>query len=223
LDFPLSDEDAVALFRRFVDAGFTAIKVKVGHPDPRRDVRRLQIVREAVGESVEIAIDANEAWTCDEAIARIRLFADEGIRLSYVEDPLDRHDINGMRRLNATLGLDVVGHDYIEDPRHLRWLVERKAVSRLRVNADIDVALACAEIAADHRVALISENSPFEFGVHTAVAIPSFERLEFADLGWNILPKSPIRFEHGHAIAPSTPGLGLEPDPEMLKQLSRAG
>jgi L-alanine-DL-glutamate epimerase-like enolase superfamily enzyme len=223
LDFPLSDEDAVALYRRFVDAGFRAIKVKVGHPDPWRDVRRLRFIREAVGEDVEIAIDANEAWTCDEAIARIRLFADQGVRLSYVEDPLGRHDVKGMRRLNASIDIDVVGHDYVVDPRHLRWLAERKALSRLRVHADVDFALACADIAADHSVPLISGNSPFELGVHAAVAMPSFERLEFADLGWNRLPKTPIRFEEGHAIAPSTPGIGLEPHPDMLKQFSRPG
>jgi L-alanine-DL-glutamate epimerase-like enolase superfamily enzyme len=221
LDFPLSDEDAVAVFRRFVDAGFSAIKVKVGDPDPQRDVRRLLAIREAVGDDVEIAIDANEAWTCDEAIARIQLFSDKGVRLSYVEDPLDRHDSKGMRRLTASIDIDVVGHDYIHEPRHLRWLAERKAVTRLRVNADIDYALACAEIAADHALPLIAGNSPFELGVHAAVAMSSFERLEFADLGWNLLPKTPIRFEKGDAVAPSTPGMGLEPDPDMLKQFSR--
>jgi L-alanine-DL-glutamate epimerase-like enolase superfamily enzyme len=221
LDFPLPEEEAVALFRRFVDQGFTAIKVKVGHPDPKRDLRRLQVVREAVGEDIEMAIDANEAWTCDEAIERIRLFEQEGVRLSYVEDPLHRDDLDGMVRLNAAIDLDVVGHDYLVDVRQLRRMVERKALSRVRVLPDIDFALGCADIATDFGVPLIFGNSPFELSVHAAVALPSVDRLEFSDLAWNVLPRSPVRFENGYAIAPSGPGIGLEPDPEMLKEFSR--
>lgn len=221
LDFPLSEEDALAVYRRFADLGLTAIKVKVGHPDPKRDLRRLQVIRETVGEEMEIAIDANEAWTCDEAIERIRFFEKEGVRLSYVEDPLHRDDIEGLVRLNATIEIDVVGHDYLVEPQDLRRLVERKAVNRLRVNGDIDFALVCADIATDLGVPLIYGNSPFELGVHAAVAIRSFERIEFADLGWNRLPNAPIRFEKGDAIAPSQPGMGLEPNPEMLKEFTR--
>ena len=221
LDFPLSTEDAVAQYRRFIDMGFTAIKVKVGAPAPTRDLGRLQAIREAVGPQVEMAIDANEAWTCDEAIERIRFFEKEGIRLSYVEDPLNREDIEGMVRLNATIDIDVVGHDYLVDPRQVRYLVERKALSRLRVLPDIDFALACADIATDCDVPLIFGNSPFELSVHAAAALPSVDRLEFSDLGWNLLPSSPIRFENGYAIAPSQPGIGLEPDPEKLRQFSR--
>jgi len=59
LDFPLLEQDALALFKDFIRRGFTAIKVKVGHPEAERDLQRLRAVREVVGESVEIAIDAN--------------------------------------------------------------------------------------------------------------------------------------------------------------------
>ena len=116
LDFPLSEEDAVAIFRRFIDLGFTAIKVKVGAPDPKRDLQRLQAVREAVGAQVEMAIDANEAWTATKR-STDWIFRKEGIRLSYVEDPLHRDDLEGMVRLNATIDIDVVGHDYLVDAR----------------------------------------------------------------------------------------------------------
>lgn len=221
LDFPLSEEEAVAVYRSFARQGFKAIKVKVGHPNPNRDLRRLQVIRETVGDKVEMAIDANEAWTCDEAIDRVRFFQQEGVKLSYVEDPLYRDDLEGLVRLNASIDIDVVGHDYLVEPRDLRRLVESKAVNRLRVNGDIDFAIVCADIAADLGVPLIYGNSPFELGVHAAVAFPYFERLEFSELGWNDLPRSPLRFEDGYAIAPSVPGMGFEPDPEKLKEFSR--
>jgi L-alanine-DL-glutamate epimerase-like enolase superfamily enzyme len=221
LDFPLSEEEAVALFKGFVQRGFTAVKVKVGHPDAERDLQRLRVVRETVGEAVEIAIDANEAWNCDQAIERIRYFQKHGVRLSYVEDPLPRTDLDGLARLNAAIDVDVVGHDYIVDPKELRRFAERKAVSRLRVMAMPDLALACADISADHGTPLIFGNSMFELGVHAAVALPNVDRLEFSDLDWNLLPQNPVRFENGYAVAPDRPGHGLDPNPEMLHRFSK--
>jgi L-alanine-DL-glutamate epimerase-like enolase superfamily enzyme len=221
LDFHLSEGEAVDIFKNFVARGFKAVKVKVGHPDVRRDLRRLQAVRGAVGTEVEIAIDANEAWTCEEAIQRVELFQDEGIQLAYVEDPLPRTDVDGLARLNAAIELDVVGHDYILNPRELRRFVERQALSRLRVAGDPDIALACADISAEFGVPLIFGNSLFELSVHAAIALPQVDRIEFSDLAWNLLPRSPVRFEDGYAIAPSQPGHGLDPDPEMLQRYSR--
>lgn len=213
LDFPLSEEDAVARFREFIRRGFKAVKVKVGDPDVERDLQRLRAVREAVGEGIEIAIDANEAWTCDEAIQRIQHFKRNGIPLSYVEDPLPRTDIEGLTRLNTALDVDIVGHDYIFDTKVLRRFAEHKAISRLRVQADYDYAMACADIAADCGTPLIFGNSIFELGVHAAVALPQVDRLEFSDLDWNLLPQTPIRFENGYAIAPHAPELlGAELD-----------
>jgi L-alanine-DL-glutamate epimerase-like enolase superfamily enzyme len=221
LDFPLSEEDAVALFKDFVRRGFTAVKVKVGHPDAERDLQRLRVVRETVGEAVEMAIDANEAWNCEQAIERIRFFQKHGVRLSYVEDPLPRTDIDGLARLNATIDVDVVGHDYILDPKELRRFAERKAVSRLRVMAIPDLALACADISTDLGTPLIFGNSIFELNVHAAVALPHVDRLEFSDLAWNLLPRNPIRFENGYAVAPDRPGHGLDPDLEVLHRVSK--
>jgi L-alanine-DL-glutamate epimerase-like enolase superfamily enzyme len=221
LDFPLSEGEAVGIFKSFIRRGFTAMKVKVGAPKAERDIRRLQAVREAVGDKVEIAIDGNEAWTCDEAIDRINLFQREGIRLSYVEDLLPRNDLEGIVRLNASVDVDVVGHDYLTDPRVLRRYVERKAFNRIRVMRAFDHALACSDIAEDFGIPLIFGNSLFEIDVHVAVAVPRVDRLEFSDLAWNMLPKHPVRFENGYAIAPAEPGHGLDPNMDMLKQLSK--
>jgi L-alanine-DL-glutamate epimerase-like enolase superfamily enzyme len=221
LDFPLSEEDAVELFKGFVRRGFTAVKVKVGRPDGEQDLQRLRAVRKALGNTVEIAIDANEAWDCDLAVERIQLFQRHGVGLAYVEDPLPRTDFAGMARLNSILDMDVVGHDYIVDSKELRQLAEQKGVSRLRVMADFDHALECADISADLEIPLIFENSIFELSVHAALALPQVDRLEFSDLAWNLLPENPIRFENGYAVAPNRPGHGLNPKPEMLHHFSK--
>ena len=221
LDFPLSEAEAIDVFKSFVRRGFTAVKVKVGAPQAERDLRRLQAVREAVGEKVEIAIDANEAWTFQEAVERIRFFEREGVRLSYVEDPLPRTDCEGAARLNAAIDLDVVGHDYIPDHKTLRRFVEQKAFSRLRVGKGFGHALACSDISEDFDIPLIFGNSMFEMNIHAAAALPRVDRIEFSDLAWNVLPKNPVRFENGYALAPAQPGHGLDPNLEMLERYSK--
>lgn len=223
LDFPLPEEAAVEIFKNFVRLGCTAVKVKVGHPDPNRDLRRLQAVREAVGNDVEIAIDANEAWNYEQALERIRFFQREGVSLSYVEDPLPRSDLEGLARLNSTAGLDVAGHDYILEKDEIRRFVARKAFARLRVGGEIDQALDCADIAEAYDIPLIFGNSLFELNVHAAVALPRVDRFEFSDLAWSVLPETPVQFEGGYAIAPNRCGHGLDPHPEKLKRYSNPG
>jgi L-alanine-DL-glutamate epimerase-like enolase superfamily enzyme len=66
-----------------VAAGFTTLKVKVGTSD---DVERLESIRVAVGPRVSIRIDANGAWTVDEAVAALTALEPFGIALA--EEPV---------------------------------------------------------------------------------------------------------------------------------------
>ncbi|MEM7387065.1 MAG: enolase C-terminal domain-like protein, partial [Verrucomicrobiota bacterium] len=61
--FQYGEEKLVDNARKAVDAGFTAMKLKVGAPDIDKDVRRTSLVREAVGGDVRIMLDANQAWS----------------------------------------------------------------------------------------------------------------------------------------------------------------
>lgn len=221
LDYPVSEADATALARWFVAQGFRTIKVKVGAPEVERDIARLRVVREAVGPEVELTADANEIWTVDVALERLAAYAAAGINLGYIEDPLPHDDFDGMERLAREAPLPVVGHDYVHTVEQVRELLERGCVRRLRVGKDIDFTMACARLAEQHGVPLIFGNSLFESSVHSSVALPHVERIEFSALGWNTLLREPVRFAEGHAIAPVGPGHGLDPNPAMLEAWSR--
>jgi len=224
LEFNSTDEQAKEIHRSFVKRGFTAVKVKVGHPDIEHDLRRLLAVRGAIGKDVELAIDANEAWTCDEAIRRIERFQKEGLNLSYIEDALSRNDIEGAARLNREIDIDLIGHDYIGDPQDLRPFLDRGAFSRIRVGAEVDQALAAAKLAAEYHVPLIFGNSLFEASIHAAVAFADrVDRIEFSDLQWNDVPAHPVSVRDGFEYAPTAPGHGLAPDPEKLARMSHPG
>jgi O-succinylbenzoate synthase len=96
----VSPEDAHAIAAR---AGCSSVKVKVAEGD---DDARVAAVREAVGPDGRIRLDANGAWTVDEAVRNIRALARHG--LEYVEQPVATlSDMARVRaRVDVPLALD---------------------------------------------------------------------------------------------------------------------
>ncbi len=84
---PVVDPDRAAEI--VAASGCRTAKVKVAEAgvDPRADVRRVAAVRAALGAGGRIRIDANAAWTVDEAVAAIRLLGAAAGELEYVEQP----------------------------------------------------------------------------------------------------------------------------------------
>jgi hypothetical protein len=79
---------------RAARAGFTCVKVKVGVGD---DAGRVAAVRAAAGAEMSLRLDANGAWTVEEAIAAIGALAPAGLEL--VEEPVHGlHELAQVRR-----------------------------------------------------------------------------------------------------------------------------
>jgi L-fuconate dehydratase len=90
------DDKLIRLCREAVAAGFGQVKLKVG-ADVAEDVRRLRIARETCGPDVRIAVDANQRWDVDEAVAWVRELAPYD--LAWVEEPTSPDDVLGHARI----------------------------------------------------------------------------------------------------------------------------
>ncbi|MFB6092923.1 MAG: mandelate racemase/muconate lactonizing enzyme family protein [Haloquadratum sp.] len=90
--------------RKAVEAGYDAVKVKVGARDPAVDERRLRRVRDVAGDGVELRADANGAW--DRTTAERLLEVAAGLDVAYVEQPLSADDLEGHAALRGR-GVDV--------------------------------------------------------------------------------------------------------------------
>ena len=76
--------------------GIPRVKMKVGrHPD--RDPERLTAAREAIGEDTELMVDANGAFSAEEATAWGQRYAEFGVR--WYEEPVTQDDPAGLRRV----------------------------------------------------------------------------------------------------------------------------
>jgi o-succinylbenzoate synthase len=92
-------EQTAAAARRAVRDGFDAVKLKVGSASPAADLRRLRAVRDAVGESTTLRVDANGGWEFEQAARFVDEAVDVGVE--YVEQPLSAADLAGHARLRG--------------------------------------------------------------------------------------------------------------------------
>ncbi|CAN5655575.1 o-succinylbenzoate synthase [soil metagenome] len=72
--------------RRMREAGYEAVKLKVGARDVREDVDLVGAVADVLGDDVALRLDANRAWSFEEAVNFLRDTSD--LRYEYIEEPL---------------------------------------------------------------------------------------------------------------------------------------
>jgi len=89
--FNYTDDQVRENCKRSVDAGFTAMKLKVGSPDPERDIRRANIVRETAGDTLKVMLDANQQWTLPQAIKIGKQL--QSIKPYWLEEPTHPDDV----------------------------------------------------------------------------------------------------------------------------------
>jgi L-Ala-D/L-Glu epimerase len=87
-------------------AGKRHVKVKVGRAD---DLHRLQIVNGVFGPTVPIRVDANCAWSADEAISQVRRMRQWNV--CSVEQPVGASDLDSMRKVREKTGMAVVADE----------------------------------------------------------------------------------------------------------------
>lgn len=91
--FNYSNEQIKENVRRSVDAGFSAMKLKVGSPDMQSDLQRTEIVREGAGEQATLMVDCNQQWSINRALEYGEQARD--FNLFWIEEPTHPDDILG--------------------------------------------------------------------------------------------------------------------------------
>src|SRR5919198_178267 len=118
----------------WADAGFRFVKMKVGR-DPTQDPKRVAIVREAIGDDVELFVDANGAFDPRQALSAAAAYANH--RVTWFEEPVSSDDVDGLRfvREGAPNDMAIAAGEYGWDQFHFRGLLEAGAVDVLQVDA----------------------------------------------------------------------------------------
>jgi L-alanine-DL-glutamate epimerase-like enolase superfamily enzyme len=221
LDFHLSDEAFCALFSYASSIGYTAFKIKVGHPNFKRDLKRLDLLRESVPKGSLIMIDPNEAWNSKEALVKLTAIRDAGHDLLWVEDPILRHDFEGLRALrHAVNWTQINSGEYLDLPGK-RILLENHGTDILNVHGQVTDVMRIGWLAAEMGIPISLGNTFLEVGVHMATALPEVEWLEYSFQNFDHLVETPIEIREGYAYAPDRLGHGLVLSEEARHEWAR--
>lgn len=200
--------------------GFTALKLKVGKSDPEEDRERVAKVREAVGRTTTLMVDANQSWTIDQAIPRIRLL--EPYDLYWVEEPLEATDLGGFERLGQHITAARAGGESLYSVAAFHDAVRRQALDILQPDVarvgGITNALTVCRLAAAANLPVAPHVSP-ELSITIAAAVPNSVFVEYIPQMEPVL-KRPLLRREGYGIPFETPGHGIEFDPDALDRFT---
>lgn len=192
--------------------GFRGSKVKIGRPHGSEDFARLSAVRQAVGDAYEIMTDANQGLALDEAIRRADRLRE--LDLAWIEEPLAADDIDGHVRLNRSTSIPIAVGESLYSIRHFREYMQKGACSIVQVDAGriggITPWLKVAHTAEAFDMP-ICPHFLMELHVSLTCAVQNGKYVEYIPQ-LDDITTSRLQIEDGQALAPMTPGLGIEWD-----------
>jgi L-alanine-DL-glutamate epimerase-like enolase superfamily enzyme len=105
------DEQLARQLAGWTDSGIPRVKIKVGR-EPEHDAHRVRVARDAIGEEVELLVDANGAYDRKQALLWAERFADAGV--TWLEEPVSSEDREGLRLLrdHGPPGVDIAAGEY---------------------------------------------------------------------------------------------------------------
>lgn len=207
-----------------VQQGFETIKVKVG-TDPDEDVRRVRAVRGAIGKANSLTIDANGGWSFEDAADCLKKLED--CRIEIVEQPLERGDYTGMKRLRDELGCRILADESCFGMIEAVELIRHDCCDALTVypgkHGGILKAVRIAKLAEQHGLpCTIGSNLEWDLGaaamMHFVVATSNvaIEDLPGDCLGPSYHAQSiatnPLQIDGPLVTLSDRPGLGIDID-----------
>ena len=130
-----SDNELAGQLAGWAEQGMTAVKMKIGS-DPADDSRRTMVARAAIGNDVELFVDANGALDRKPALALAeRIAADAGA--TWFEEPVSSDDLAGLHllRQRSPAAMQIAAGEYAYTPASFRLLIDAQAVDTLQADA----------------------------------------------------------------------------------------
>ncbi|MFD0484908.1 mandelate racemase/muconate lactonizing enzyme family protein [Kineococcus sp. GCM10028916] len=190
-------------------AGIGGIKIKVGQPDQREDLRRVAAVREHLGADVPLMVDANQQWDRPAALRMGRAL--EEFDLVWIEEPLDAYDAVGHADLARALDTPIATGEMLSSVGEHIALIEHGAADVIQPDAPriggITPFLRLAALA-DQAGLQLAPHFAMEIHLHLAATYPREPWVEHFE--WlNPLFEERLETVDGRMIVPDRPGLGF--------------
>jgi L-talarate/galactarate dehydratase len=202
-------EEIIENAHHSLERGIGGIKIKVGQPDPRIDLNRVEAIRAELSDDVALMVDANQQW---DRVSALRIGRQlERYGLTWIEEPLDCYDAEGHAMLADKLDTAIATGEMLTSTAEHRLLIERRSVDYIQPDA-----ARVGGITQFLRIMALGEEAGLKLAPHFAMEIHLHLSAAYALEAWvehfdwlEPLFNQRLRIAGGRMHVPARPGLGF--------------
>jgi L-fuconate dehydratase len=229
--YGFSDEKIRRLCRQALGEGWTTFKLKVGG-DAQDDLRRGRLVREEIGWTDRLMVDANQKWGVDEAIVRARELAE--LDPWWMEEPTSPDDILGHARIRREVPqVRIATGEHCHNRVMFKQFFQAGAIDVCQIDscrvAGVNENLAIILMAAKFKVPVC----PHAGGVGLCEYVQHLSAFDYLCVSGSMENRvieyvdhlhehfvEPVRIRRGRYLMPEKPGYSIEVRRETLELYS---
>src|SRR5579885_918269 len=176
-----SDQQLTGQLAGWVEQGIPSVKMKIGR-DAKKDIHRVRVARQAIGEKPELFVDSNGAYNRKQALQQAEIFTEYNV--SWFEEPVSSDDLEGLRliRDRAPAQMEIAAGEYGYDVFYFRRMLDAGAVDVLQADitrcGGVTGMLQVAALCESHNLLLSCHTSP-TLHAHVACAITPLKNIEY--------------------------------------------
>ena len=222
--------DMVAQASEFVSRGFKTLKVYCGRENPEADLERVREIRKAVGDRIDLYIEANQRWTLKTVIGLLPYFEEFGVL--FLEQPIASRLRREMRILRERSSIPIALDEGVFTPEEIAMaqqdgLADIVNIYVLKAGGIYHAkrAFQVAEtVGLDAFVGSLNELSISSMaGAHLSATVPHLPYpcyLVGPTLHMEDILTTPMDIRDGMLHLPDLPGLGIQVDDRQLEKFS---
>lgn len=220
LMFPL--EKLLSNIDGYIKGGANAVKIKIGRSNLAEDIARIKAVREFLGPDRIFMVDANYSMTVEQAIRASHAF--EPFDIFWFEEPTLPDDYFAHARIAEATRVPLAVGENLRTLQEFRYAFDHAKIAYIQPDASncggISGWLAVAAMASKLGIPVCSHGMQ-ELHVSLVSSQANSGWLEVHSFPIDRYTTRPLVLENHRAVAPDTPGIGVEFDASALRPHSQ--
>ncbi|EZQ11723.1 isomerase [Candidatus Acidianus copahuensis] len=234
-------EDRIKDVKNMINEGFKAVKIRAHSENPEDDIKVVKALRDAFGFSIEIMVDANQAWSWTGPVWSYNTVLKvarelEKMEVSWLEEPLPKDNLEGLRRLRKEVNIPIAGGELEHGLYRFKELIEKDVYDIVQpdvtLSGGINEVKKIASLAESKNKLCIPHTWTHGLGLAANLQlIGSLSNCPFLEFpyeppAWRVevrdmLIKEPLKIDKdGYVNIPNKLGLGIELNEEIIEKYS---